>query len=165
MTASSQTAARADGRTHYEAVLDIRYGMRFNDLCARWYAKADGLLAFVSLMGTSTAVLSVVSSSPATATAAGIVLTAVGTISLLLAPGRKAEQHLQARKAYAELDARSQQRTLEELDVELRILQGTAPSGLALLARPAYNANLMTAGRPEYQMPLRFAERAMLLLA
>lgn len=157
--------SRSDGRTHYEAVLDVRYGMRYNDLCERFYNRVDFLIGVVTLAGGSGAVVSAVNKDPAWAVVSGIVLAVLAIFGRLLGATRKAEQHGQAKKAYAALDARSHALAVEQVDAELRPLQASSPSGIRLLALPAYNANLRSNGRPELVQKLRFGERLALAFA
>jgi hypothetical protein len=151
--------ARSDGRTHYEAVLDVRYGMRYNDLCERFYNRLDFWISVLTVAGGSAAVLSAVIKDPEVAAYSGAVLAVIGIIGRQLGASRKAEQHGQAKKAYAALDAKSHALTVEQLDAELKPLQASAPSGIRLLALPAYNANLRTNGRPDLVQELSLGER------
>ncbi len=165
MDSRPAAASPDDGRTYYEAVLDVRYGMRFNDLCERAYNRADMLLNVVLLVGGGTAAVAVFNSSDKATLASGVLLSLVSAVSLLLGASRKAEQHAQAKRAYAALDARAPGLSLRELDAELRLLQGSSPSGITLLANPAQNAMLRSAGRPELVVPLTRAERLMCAFA
>jgi len=155
----TQAAARPDGRTHYEAVLDARYGVRFNELNERYYNRLDLMLGLITLAGGSAAVVSWANQSPGLAAAAGVVLAFVSLFGQLLCAPRKAEQHAAGRRAYADLDARAPGLTLEQVDAELRALQAALPSGIALLAMPAYNANLRSNGRGEHVQPMNRWER------
>lgn len=156
---------RPDGRTHYEAVLDVRYGMRFNVLCERAYRRVDMLLTAVTVIGGSAAAVAWVNRSPEWAAASGLVLAVLSVLQVVAAPGRAAVEHRMAALEYARLDARAQGLALEQLDAELRLLQAQSPSGVALLAVPAFNANVRSAGREECVRALSWRERVASALA
>jgi len=133
--------------------------MRYNDLCERFYNRVDFFVGVFTVAGGSAAVVGLVNKDPDWAAYSAAVLAVVGIIGRQLGASRKAEQHLQAKKAYAALDAKSPALAVEQVDAELRPLQASAPSGIRLLALPAYNENLRTNGRPELAQKLSLGER------
>lgn len=155
----TEATERADGRTHYEAVLDVRYGVRFNAMCETFYNRLDGMLTFVTAVGGTGAAASYLNSNAGLAAASGIVLAAAAVLGLVISPARKAEQHGHAKRSFGLLASRANHLTLSQIDAELRALQSSFPAGLSSLANPAYNANLRTAGRMEYAVPLTITER------
>ncbi len=138
--------SRTDGRTHYEATIDVRYGMRFNELNARLYNHIDGAISFITMLGTCGAAVSFVNQSPPLAAASGLLLAAVAALGRVIGPARKAEQHAAACRNYAAIDAAAADLTLEQIDARLRPLQASSPGGFRLLAAPAYLDNLRSNG-------------------
>jgi hypothetical protein len=143
---------RADNRTIYEATLDIRYGCRFNDMNARLYRSMDFMFGFIGLFGGSGALIAAIGGYKALGVIAGALIAAVAVIERLVRPIEKAVEHDDAKRRYADLSARASEITLQELDKELTALQANAPSGFSALEIPAYNANLLANGRPEYSV-------------
>src|SRR5204862_2065210 len=101
----AETFARPDGRTHYEAVLDVRYGSRYSDLCARFYEHLDMLFGFVTLVGGTAAFTAFFQKDSALMAIAGFSLGAIAIIERLVCAPRKAERHCQAKDKFAALDA------------------------------------------------------------
>lgn len=153
------TQARVDGRTHYEAVLDVSYGVRFNELCERFYCRIDMAFGFVSLAGGSAAFAAVMSNSQTLVAVAGCVLAVVSILERLVGASKKAEQHAAARKCYGELHAEADALDLGAIDRRLRLLQSSLPGGIKLLAKPAHNANLQSSGCVDRVLPLSRSER------
>jgi hypothetical protein len=149
----NEATTRPDGRTHYEAVLDVRFGVHFNGMCERYYNSLDSLIGTVSLIGGSAAAVSFVNKSADIAATAGLVLAVIAIVERLLNAARKAEQHGAAKRAYGDLDAKAGKLSLAQVDAELRSLQASAPSGIRSLLVPAFNANLRSAGREEFVRP------------
>jgi hypothetical protein len=161
----SNPARHSDNRTHFEAVMDVRYGVCFNDLCERFYSRLDMAFGALSLTGGSAAAASVVNGSPTLAAAAGLVLAVVAVFERLVGAAKKAEQHAAARRAYGDINALAQAMGVEEIDARLRVLQSSTPSGISSLGMPAYNANLRSAGHAQRVQPLSRIERLAALMA
>lgn len=146
-------------RSHYEAVLDVRYGLRFNELNERLYRRLDLLFGFVGLFGGTSAFVAVVGSAPVLAACASALVAASAVIERLVRPVEKAVAHAEFRRRFGDLDARSGALDLVAVDAELRRLQADGPLGFAALARPAFNANLRSNGRQDALTPESRLER------
>ncbi|CCD28966.1 conserved hypothetical protein [Candidatus Glomeribacter gigasporarum BEG34] len=152
-------------RTHYEAVLDVRYGWRFNELNERFYQRLDGLLGFICYFGGSATLIGVLAHHPVFTTIASLCVASAGVLNHLISASRKAYAHAIARAKYAALDARAPRLKLEELDAELKRLQGNSPNGIRALSMPAFNTNLLSNGRPDKIQSLTFWHKWVNLMA
>lgn len=152
-------------RTHYEAVLDIRYACVFSRLNVVLYDRIDVFFGFVGLAGGSAAVASVLTQQPGAAVTAGLTLAVMSILERLVNAARKSEQHKQAVAQFAELDARAPSMTLAEVDAELARLRAAAPQGFAGLAEVAFNANLRSNGRASHCISLPAWSRVLRLMA
>src|SRR5260363_86219 len=148
-----QNPAKASKENHYEAVLDVRYGWRFIELNERFYQRLDGLLGFICYFGGSATLIGVLAHHPVFTTIASLCVASAGVLNHLISASRKAYAHAIARAKYAALDARAPRLKLEELDAELKRLQGNSPNGIRALSMPAFNTNLLSNGRPDKYSP------------
>jgi len=146
-------------RTHYEALMDVRYGRTFSEMNERFFNRIDMLFGAVQLFMGSAAAASLFGASESSLKWAGALLAIVAVLERLIGPGRKAESFAHARAAWGDLDARGGALTLEHLDPEIRTLQSTLPSGIGLLAMPACNANLRSNGHEDRVLSLTWMER------
>lgn len=139
---SEQTRPREFG----EAVMDVRYGVRFNEMNERFYRRLDMTLTALSLVGGTAAVGSLLAQLPSLAAFASIAVASVATCQAVFRPQEAALRHNEFRRRFADLDARAPSMDLQVLDAELRRLQGEAPAGLSGLALPAFARNLRSHG-------------------
>lgn len=161
----SDSLVRTDERTKYEACLDIKYGFRFNDMNARLYRHLDGFFGFVGLFGGTAAATSALADFKSGAVAAGLALAACAVVERLVRPVEKAVAHDDAKRRYADLSGRVELLDMATTERELSKLQAEGPDGFATLARPAFNANLKSNGRPDAVVSLSFFERMMAAIA
>lgn len=150
---------RADVRTKYEAILDVRYGQCYNDLNARLYRRLDMFFGFVGLFGGSGALIAAIAEYKTLGVVTGAAVAAVAVIERLVGAVEKAIRHEEFKKEYAALNATADELELAEIDRQLRRLQGEGPTGLHSLGRPAYNLMVKANGRPDYAVQLTKSER------
>lgn len=159
------TEAKTYERSLYEATLDVRYGVRFNELNQRFYQRLDLSFGFVGLFGGSFAFVGVITEHPVIAATAAALVAACAVLERLIRPVERALDHAAFRRRYADLDARTSGLDLSELDAELRRLQGEGPSGISGLSVPAHNLNLMSNGRGDVLIPQSAWQRFVAFLA
>lgn len=152
-------------RSKFEAILDVRYGVRFGGMNERCYRHLDLFFGFVGLFGGTAVVVGVAASSPTLSAMSGGVVAACAIIERLVRPVEKALEHCACKKRFADLDARSAKLSLEEIDSELRRLQMDPPVGLSSLAIPAFNANLRSNGLDESVVAETISQRLVSLSA
>jgi hypothetical protein len=156
---------RNDSRTKYEAILDVRFGQRYNDLNARLYRRLDLVFGFVGLFGGSGALIAAIAQDRAWGIATGALGAAVAVIERLVGAIEKAVKHDEFKRKYAELNVEADELELSEIERQLRQLQADAPSGFHSLLKPAYNVNVAANGRPDYALGLTRWERTVHLFA
>lgn len=157
------TEASSYSRSTYEAILDVRYGQRFNEINEIFYRRLDLLFGFVGLAGGTAAFTGALTAAPVVAGVAGVAIAASAIIERLVRPVEQAVAFAEFRRRFAELDARAAGMTLADIDAELRRLQAAGPHGVTGLAACAYNRNLLSNGRPDAVMPLTGWERFLAL--
>lgn len=133
-------------RDFAEAVMDVRYGVRFNEMNERFYRRLDMTLTALSLIGGTAAVGSLLAPAPGLAALASIAVAGAAVCQAVLRPQASAVRHNEYRRRFADLDVRAPGLDLPALDAELRRLQGEAPAGLSGLALPAFARNLRSHG-------------------
>ena len=156
---------RTDSRTKYEATLDVRFGLCYNDMNARLYRRFDSIFGFVGLFGGSGALIAAIGGYKPLGIVAGALVAALAVIERLVRPIEKAVLHDDFKARYASLNARMSDAELPDIERDLVTLQAQAPSGFHALKLPAYNANLLANGRPDYMANTSRWQRFMALLA
>ncbi|GAB2912886.1 hypothetical protein GCM10027093_59000 [Paraburkholderia jirisanensis] len=134
-------------RSKYEAQLDVRYGTCWNALNERFFARLDWLFGAITLLGGSAIVYTTTADHKVAAAWIGGLVAASAILERLAGATEKKLEHRAMKKRFAELDARSQSLSLDQLESELKRLQADGPTGMAGLAMAAYNANVRTHGR------------------
>lgn len=140
-------------RTHYEATLDVRYGVQYAALSARLYRRIDLLFGLISLASGTGAFAGGLSEIPMLSAIAGAVIAVVAILERLIRPTEKAIACDMLAARFAELDADASALTLEAIDRRLRKLQADPTSCFDSLAIPAHNRNLASHGRAECGLP------------
>lgn len=164
-TAMSDTHARVDTRTLYEATLDVRFGQHYNDLNARFYRRLDLVFGFAGLFGGSGALIAALGEYKTLGIITGAIVAAIAVIERLVRPVEKAVLHDEFKSHFANLDILADDLDLIGLDRALKKLQNDGPTGFHVLKIPAYNCNLRANGRPDYIQPLTRWERFITALA
>lgn len=158
---NTQATAIALDRNHAEAVIDTQYGVRFNDMNARFYKRLDSVFSLINLIGGSAAFATVWVGKPSFAAAIGMVIAIAAYVERELRPTEKSIRCELQRQKFGQLAARAPKLSLNKLDYELRVLQSTGPDTISSLAKPAYNATVMSAGFPEHKLKLSVWERVL----
>ena len=150
---------RTDARTPAEIALDVRYGIQYNEMNARLYARLDAFCGFVGLFGGAAAFTTAFAGDKFWGMATGLFIAAFAVLERVTGPGSKALIHTNARRAYGALNVKLPEMQPAEIEKDLRTLQYEYDTGIASLARPAYNANVRANGRPDYAVPTTALER------
>ncbi len=146
-------------RTHYEAVLDVRYAARYCLLQRRLYTRAMALFLGVELLGGSAAFAGWLGNTPALAAWSALMLAIVAAANIVFGPAEKRMLCELQRRRWTALDARAPGLTLEELDREIAQLRAEEIPEIELLRQPAFNDAMRENGRTDALVPLTFAER------
>lgn len=144
---------RAYPRDHYEATLDVRYGIRFNELNERFFRRVRGVFVFATLLVGSSAFGGFLFGRATLVAIAGLAITILTLLDVVINPAEKIARFNEMYRRYTALDARAPELELATLDRELRAIRGEAPQGIEALTEKAYNDNLIANGRPDYAMP------------
>lgn len=139
--------------------LDVYYGHFFNSKCERLYGRLDFLLNLVQLVGGSAAVLAVLGSRQELLGFVGVALALAAAISLLVSPSAKAVRHAVVKDKFAALMGRYKTMRPEDLAQLIAEYRVGTPTGIDLLALPAYNASASALGREDAISPLSRFER------
>ncbi|WP_055000630.1 hypothetical protein [Pseudomonas cannabina] len=116
---------RFDERSHFEAVGDIRYSVRYFHLQSRLFGKVDGLFKLIYVIAGSSSFAGFLTGSQQLAGVAGLVTAAVTALDIVWSPGSKRLICSELAKRYTELDRKSKKLTLEELDEDIWRLRET----------------------------------------
>jgi len=144
---------RSEPRSIYEATMDAKFGIHYNDMNARLYRRLDFLFGFIGLFGGSSALVAAIGNYQALGIASGAAIAACAVIERLVASTEKALRHDDYKRRFGALVARCSQLTLEQIDQELITLQTEAPSGFHALKVPAYNALVKANSQVKYLLP------------
>ncbi|WP_225031777.1 hypothetical protein [Paraburkholderia sp. XV] len=141
-------------RTKYEAKLDVSYGQCWNALNERFFGRIDWIFGAITLLGGSAIVYTVTADHKVAAAWVAGVVAAGAILERTIGATEKKLEHRAMKARFADLKARSDSMSLDELDAELVRLQAEGPSGMKGLDDVAYNANVRTAGREDWVAPL-----------
>lgn len=156
---------RLDERTHYEATLDVRFAIEWNALNARLFRRVDALLKGLSLLLGSAAFGAWMAAAPQWSGLAGLLVALVTILDVVLAPGKKACAHDEARRQFNALAVRAPGLPLADLDAALETLRVECTAGgVDALRAVAYNRNLAAASRADQLIPLGPLERLLAVL-
>ncbi|ONN64811.1 hypothetical protein BTM36_22175 [Herbaspirillum sp. VT-16-41] len=145
--------------------MDLKFGIRFNEMNACFYRRLDFIFGFVGLFAGSGAFLAAIGEYRTLGIVTGALVAAVAVIERLAQPIEHAIGHAALKERYAEVLSRTDEMELPAIERELRLLQAKSPTGLSALSVPAYNANVLSNGRSDYVMPTNLWQRFVALLA
>lgn len=157
--------ARNFSGSHCRLVSEIRYGVLYNEACAKLYSRGDIALNGTQLVGGAGAVVAVVNSSQRLTLWVGVALALASAIAILWQPGIKAERHRAARLSFALLEGRAWKMETDALQAEISSIRATSPEGISLLAVPSYNAMARSVGAEKAQRPETWLQRLFSALA
>jgi hypothetical protein len=140
-------------RTHYEATLDVRYGVQFANLSARLYRRIDLMFGAVCLASGTAAFAGAMADRPMVSAVAGATIAAAAILERLIRPVEKAVACEALARRFGDLDAQAGTQSLDALDASLRKLQADPTPCFDGLAVAAHNRNLASHGRAEYALP------------
>jgi hypothetical protein len=138
-----------NSRSKYEAVLDIRYGIRLHFLHARLYRNLRTGAAIVSLLAGSAAIVSVLQAIPHGVLAAGIIVAVASSGDIVFRWAEKAADHDVLRRRLAQLLAGAPELSLEALDSERARCEADEDDEIESLRVLAYNDNLRSNGHED----------------
>lgn len=140
-------------RTHYEAVLDVRYGRRLNYLHAKLYKNINTLFSFVNLLCGTAAFGAYTTNNTNIILDIGLVMAASSILSIIANPAIKAAEFSEKSRYYAKLNADAPALSLTELEQQLATLQGDTTPLIEAFRTIAYNDNLRENGREDALIP------------
>lgn len=156
---------RLDERSHFEAVGEIRYASRYFHLESRLFGKIDGLFKLTYVVAGSSSFAGFLTGSPKLAGIAALTTAVVTALDIVWSPGAKRLICSELSKRYTELERRSKNLSLGDLDEEIwRIRETDAPS-IEALRLPAYNDSVEERGLGSYKQPLSCWQRLISLIA
>lgn len=140
-------------RTQGEAIIDVMYGIIYNDMNARLYGRIDGFITLINLLGGSAIFVTMLNDKNSMISGmVGLFIALMALIQQIVKPAEKKIACNIHKEKYGQLASRAASLNLQEIDVELRILQTTGPDTISSLAIPAYNQNVISNGFPSYKL-------------
>lgn len=152
-------------RTHYEAVGDIRYAIRYFHLQRRFFGKVEGLFRLIYVVAGSSAFAGYLTSSAELAGLAALATAVVTALDIVWSPGSKRQICAELTKRYTELERKSRKLTLEQLDDEIGFIRETDAPAIEALRNPAYNDSVVERGLQSWKLELSYWQRLMAALA
>jgi hypothetical protein len=136
------------GRTHFQALLEVRFGARYNELNEGLYRFVDRLLSAISLLAGAAAFLNLLVELDGLTEWAGLIIALSAIVQVLMAPAARMIEHRELARRFTQLAGRASRLELPELDAEITRLRAGAPGGFDAL-NPLAQANVLeNAGYP-----------------
>jgi hypothetical protein len=158
--------AKTYERTHYEAVLDIRWAIRYNLLLKRVYRRLKNVIAFAELFAGSAAFAGAFAHSPHWLSAAGgLTIAALAIFNHVISPAETAACADEMRRRYTALDRLAPSLPLEELDARIKDLRESDAPEIEPLRWIAQRDMLIENGRDDIVEPLTRWQRLVSVLA
>ncbi len=162
MTESTQR----NERTRYQIELEIRYGMRLDELHRRFYARLASALTFALLLAGSAAFGGYIAALPELAGAAGLVVAALTLAEVVLRPGERGAYASALARQFGVLRATAGELTIDDLSRRLSELQcETLPGEIEALRGVAMNDVLREHGHSDELLALSRWQRVIAVLA
>lgn len=160
-------SATADtNRTHYEVLMDIRYNTRLNELHKRLYARLQGVVTVLAVLGLTGAISAVTGNlGDLWFVVTAVVLAVVSAINAWCNFGAQAVVFGYMQRQFRTLAQRSHGLSAEQLDAAMLDIDDSALNYIEGLRMPAYNQNLRSYGHEAEVRPLGRWERFMQALA
>jgi len=155
-------------RTPYEARLDITYAIMLHRLTENFYKRLDTVFAFLSVLSGAAILTATFGDGEKFLTLFAFVAACTGILSVVIRPAEKSALHEVWRNKYTDLLALIEGKKLvglEAIESELRTLQGQSPSAICALEPIAFNRNLASHGRPDFQISESWWNKAIGFLA
>lgn len=151
-------------RSHYEAVMDIRYYARLHFLHINFYRRVNYIISALSLISGTAAFASAIKNNPELLTATGVLVAIFSAIGVLWNFPEKIVQHRLLYRRYKELEAVAQGMELDALDEKIKEIGMDEDGVVKALELRAFNDNVMSAGRTDYAEPLPLMSKAVSLI-
>lgn len=161
---ATMTEAREYERSHYEAVMDVRYFARLHFLHINFYRRINYIVSALSLVSGTAAYSSAINGSPALLTASGVLVALFSAIGVLCNFPEKIVQHRLLYRRYKELDATAKGMSLDSLDEKIKAISMDEDGVVKALELRAFNDNVISAGRTDYAEQLPLISRAVSLI-
>lgn len=153
-------------RTRYQIELEIRYGMRLDELHRRFYARLGSALTFALLLAGSAAFGGFVAAQPAFAGAAGLAVAVLTLIEVVLRPSERAAYASALARQFGALRASAAELTTDDLERRLAVLQCEAlPGEIDALRSVAMNDVLREHGHDDELLAPSRWQRVIAVLA
>lgn len=165
MTTAEAETIGTGPRTRYQAMLDVRIGMRVDELNMRFYRHVSSALKFITVCGGSGAFLAFVSKNGELAAWLGLVLAIVAVIEVVASPAERAACFDASRRRFGELRTEAPRLGMDELRTRLASLQADdIPGTFAAFSALAYNDVMVENNEPD-RVPTGKWQRVMAVLA
>jgi hypothetical protein len=155
-------------RTAYEAKLDVTYSIMLHRLTENFYKKIETAFAFLSVLSGAAILTATFGESAKFITIFAFIAACTGILTIVIRPAEKYALHEVWRNKFTDLNVLIERKkivNLEDIDSELRALQGQSPSAICALETIAYNRNLTSHGRPDFRISENLWNKAFGLLA
>jgi hypothetical protein len=137
------------GRTHYQTLLEARFGARYNELNEGLYRLLDRAFTALALLAAAGAFINLVAKIPGLTEIAGLGIAVAGIIQALMGPGGRSVEHRELGRRFHQLVARAPSLDVATLDREVNELRAGAPAGFEMLNPVAQNDVLRSAGHEQ----------------
>ncbi|MDR3414196.1 MAG: hypothetical protein P4L87_25090 [Formivibrio sp.] len=151
-------------RSHYEAVGDVRYHARLHYLHAAFYRRIRMVMATISLMSGTASFASVVGNYPLIASVAGVVIAVIAVLDAVSGLPDKVFSHQSLYKRFTELAGRAAKLEMDAIDAESAAIEADETGEIESLRLRAYNDSVLSAGRPDYVVPVSFLAKLLSLI-
>jgi hypothetical protein len=141
-------------RTYNQALLEARFGARYNTLNEGLYTFIDRTFTAVALLAGAGAFINLVAKLPGLTEIAGLAVAATAVIQALMHPGARAVEHRELARRFNLLLARAAKLDVTALDREIHEIRAGARDGFDSLNPVAQNEVLRNAGYT-HQVPMR----------
>lgn len=145
-----------------EAILDCKYGARFNEMNARLYRRMGSLFSILNIIGGSAIFSSAIANGEKSylPLISGLIVFIVSILDYEIKPSEKSARCEFQRERFGQLlSSVSEETTLQAFDKELHKLQTSGPTTFGTLEVPAFNANLLSNGFKENIVKANFWQK------
>ena len=147
------TTVRADPRTQYEALLDVKYAALLNKMQCRFFARMRGTFTVIFLVAGSATFAGWVAKIPQLTGVCALIVAVLSALDVVLDLGKKSAQCDELARRFNDLGRESTGLGLEEIDRRISFLREYPSHEIEALRPIAFNRNLIENGRPDDVMP------------
>ena len=150
---------------HYQAVLEVRYGIHYNAANERLFRRLKFAFEFVTLFAATAAGGAFLTQDPKLAAQSALGLAALSVLAHLVAPGELAARFNEGYRRFTALDRRAAAMTAGEIRDAIGELRADLPWGISALGPVAYNRTMRANGRDDAADRLTTWQRLVALMA